>query len=74
MSKWEVFIICPQCEEKFSAAFDNEFHLHFTVCPYCGEPKRGWKKVTMKLVYYGTWWKPWTWLNRGWVSNVKGKK
>ena len=42
MSDWDTYAVCPGCDRKYRAPFGKSVHLHFEVCPACGEPDARW--------------------------------
>jgi Zn-finger nucleic acid-binding protein len=42
VSAWDTYAVCPGCDTKYRAPFGDNRHLHFDVCPRCGEGNARW--------------------------------
>lgn len=73
---WEQRAVCGNGHVLGIVPFGKLFHIHEEVCPTCGEPKLrkqigswsfyNWEIKTMRRVFTGTWWNPFTWGNGEW--------
>lgn len=59
MTNWDTYAVCPGCERKFLVPFGDTRHLHFEVCPTCGEGNArrsrfaegsGWRVGTFRVI------------------------
>lgn len=46
MIAWQKYALCPRCSALYRAPFGSIFHIHFDVCPKCGQPKTEWRDLT----------------------------